>query len=60
MSAYIGNYRRLVYLSQTESAKLDEQARAHAQYLGLDYEHIHTGLAPVDNNMKEHAVQWRN
>jgi hypothetical protein len=41
---YFGNYRRLVYLAQTEDAGLQEQARAAAERLGLAYEHRFTGL----------------
>ncbi len=60
MAVYFGNYRRLVYLSQSDSPKLKEEARAHADYLGLEYLHKHTGLDPVEKNVKEHVVQWRN
>ena len=60
MSAYFGNYQRLVYLSQTESPELESDARAHAEYLGLEYSHVHTGLAPVGNNIREQVVEWRN
>ncbi len=42
---YFGNYRRLVYLAQTEDAGLEEQARAAAERLGLAYEHRFTGLS---------------
>ena len=34
-----GNYRRLVYLSQTDDAALVEQGRAAAAFLGLGFEH---------------------
>src|SRR5210317_2377080 len=37
MAAYFGNYKRLVYLSQSESKELHEMARQHAAYLGLEY-----------------------
>jgi hypothetical protein len=60
MSAYFGNYRRLVFMSQSESPKLEAMAKAHADYLGLKYVHKHTGLGPVENNLKEQVVQWRN
>ena len=60
MSDYFGNYRRLVYLSQTKSAQLEAQARAHADYLGLDYMHQHTGLSRVEHDFREQIVQWRN
>ncbi len=60
MSAYFGNYRRLIYLSQTKSPQLETAAKAHAQYLGLDYLHQHTGLGHVQNDIGEHIVQWQN
>ncbi|MDH5455545.1 MAG: DUF1638 domain-containing protein [Gammaproteobacteria bacterium] len=60
MATYFGNYRRLVYLSQSESAQLEEAARGHAEYLGLEFEHRHTGLAPVGLNITEHVVKWQN
>jgi hypothetical protein len=60
MSAYFGNYRRLVFLAQSESPKLAAMAKAHAEYLGLEYVHKHTGLDFVERNLKEQVVQWRN
>ena len=60
LETYFGNYRRLVYLSQVDSAELETMARQWADYLGLDYEHRHTGLAPVGRNIGEHVVQWQN
>lgn len=45
-----GNYRRLVYLAQTEDDALDERARTAAARLGLAYERRFTGygeLAPA-------------
>lgn len=58
-SAYFGNYRKLVYLSQTESPKLQAAAKAHADYLGLEYIHHHTGLKPIEENFQEQVVTWR-
>lgn len=60
MPEYFGNYKRLVYLSQAESAQLETAAREHADYLGLIFEHRHTGLGPVGRDIGEHLVQWRN
>lgn len=60
MPAYFGNYRRLVYLSQSTSPVLESMAQGHAAYLGLEYIHSHTGLAPVDQSFKEHVVKWQN
>lgn len=60
MSTYFGNYRRLVYLSQSESPKLEAQAKSHADFLGLEFMHRHTGLGHVGRNIEEQVVQWRN
>ena len=60
LATYFGNYRRLVYLSQTESAELEQAARKHAAYLGLEYQHRHSGLEHVGRNIGEHVVQWLN
>ncbi len=42
---YFGNYRRLVYLAQTEDPELRRAAQAAAARLGLAYEHRFTGLS---------------
>ena len=44
---YFRNYRKLVYLAQTRSATLLEQARQIAAGLGLEFEHRHTGLGEL-------------
>jgi hypothetical protein len=60
MERYFGNYERLVYLAQSESAELESMAREHADWLGLDYEYLHTGLDHVGRNLSERIIQWRN
>ena len=45
---YFGNYKRLLYLAQTESEELQTLAREYAQRLGLEYHHHFTGLAPIE------------
>jgi hypothetical protein len=47
MQQYFGNYRRVVYLAQRESDRLQKMAREQAVYLGLEYEYIYTGLDPL-------------
>ena len=42
---YFGNYRRLVYLAQTEDADLTVKAKEAALRLGLSYERRYTGLS---------------
>ena len=44
---YFANYRRLVYLAQTRSEKLEQQAMAFAERLGLEYHHVYRGDAPL-------------
>jgi len=55
MEAYFGNYRRLVYLAQTEDAELVEKAKAAAAKLGLDYEYRLTGYGELTDFMTRAA-----
>ncbi len=47
-SMYFNNYKRVVYLAQSESEDLRDLARQHAEYLGLDYAFHACGDAPLD------------
>jgi hypothetical protein len=44
---YFGNYRRLVYLAQTEDPALVKAARRAARRLGLTFEHRQTGYGDL-------------
>ena len=55
MEDYFGNYRRLVYLAQTEDAELIEMAKAAAARLGLDYEYRFTGYGELTDFMTRAA-----
>jgi len=44
---YFSNYTKLVYLSQEEDPQLEERARRAADFLGLAYEHRHTGYGDL-------------
>ncbi|MBK7170615.1 MAG: DUF1638 domain-containing protein [Gammaproteobacteria bacterium] len=57
---YFGNYRRLVYLAQTEDPALDRLAEQHASFLGLAYERHFTGLAHLRHAVGEQVMQWQN
>lgn len=48
-----GNYRRLVYLAQTDDAALDARARDAAARLGLVYERRLTGIDGLRDAMAE-------
>ncbi|HVQ23090.1 MAG TPA: DUF1638 domain-containing protein, partial [Candidatus Saccharimonadia bacterium] len=48
---YFGNYKRIVYLAQTDDPVALTLARAAAQRLGLAFELRRTGLAPFATAM---------
>ena len=52
MPLYFGNYRRVVYIAQTRDEELLAQARAHADYLGLDFHHEYGGDDPLALTLK--------
>jgi hypothetical protein len=52
---YFGNYKRLVYLAQTEDAALESAARAAAGRLGLAYESRFTGYGEMNDFMGKAA-----
>jgi hypothetical protein len=52
---YFGNYRRLVYLAQTDDPALDAQARAAAERLELAYERRLTGYGELATFMAKAA-----
>jgi len=58
MPMYFGNYKRLVYLSQSDSPELAAMAEQYARYLGLDYQYVHTGLDSVAREISEKVIQW--
>ncbi len=60
MLMYFGNYKRLVYLSQSDSPELAAMAEQYAQYLGLDYQCVHTGLDNVAHELTEKVIRWQN
>ena len=47
LAAYFGNYRRVVYLAQTDDPTLTEAARSAARRLGLAFERRFTGLGAL-------------
>jgi hypothetical protein len=53
---YFANYRRLVYLSQTEDPALMALARAAAERLGLAFEHRHVGMGELATSIAAFAA----
>lgn len=60
---YFGNYRKLVYLAQTDDAELDARAAAAAERLGLAYQRHFTGYGGLGDFIAGHAGEaaaWRS
>jgi len=49
---YFSNYKRIVYLAQSHSEDLQTMAKAHADFLGLDYEYVYCGDTPLSHALK--------
>lgn len=49
---YFGNYRRLVYLAQTDDDALTERARAAAERLGLTFERRFVGMGDLEPQIR--------
>ena len=47
-----GNYKRMLYLAQTESEELQTLAARHAGFLGLEYEYCFTSDQPLSLVLK--------
>ena len=60
MPLYFGNYKRLLYLAQIESAELQAMAVRHADFLGLEYEYHFTGEQPLSLVLKPALGQITN
>ena len=63
LEIYFGNYRKLVYLAQTEDAGLDARAAAAAERLGLAFEKHFTGYGGLGDFVAargQEAAAWRS
>ena len=54
---YFGNYRRLVYLSQTDNEELLLAAKNAAEKLELSFEHISCGYGELESSLQTVALQ---
>ena len=55
---YFANYRRVLYLSQTEDDRLLKKARIAAQTLGLEFEHHHCGYGELELSLKSQVLRF--
>ena len=49
--SYFGHYRKLVYLSQQDDARLLDSAAHAAARLGLDFEHVRCGYGELETGL---------
>jgi hypothetical protein len=56
LGQYFGNYRKLVYLAQTEDGELQAAAAAAAARLGLAYEYRFTGFGGLGDHLRTVAT----
>jgi uncharacterized protein DUF1638 len=56
LPVYFGNYRRLVYLAQTDDPGLVCRARRAADRLGLQFEVRHTGYGDLASSLETHVA----
>lgn len=54
--AYFGNYKKLIYLSQTEDPKLLKAAKKAADRLRLEFSHIHCGYGEVQSSISAQLI----
>ena len=55
--AYFGNYRRLVYLSQTDNEDLMLAAKQAAKQLDLTFEHVSCGYGELESSLQTITLQ---
>lgn len=51
--AYFGNYRRVVFLSQTNDEGLLQAAKRAAERLELEFEHVHCGYGELESGLRD-------
>jgi Protein of unknown function (DUF1638) len=56
---YFGNYQRVVYLAQAQSAELESMAREHAAFLHLDYEYRFCGDRSLTHALGQALTETR-
>jgi hypothetical protein len=58
LEAFFGNYRRVVYLSQTRCPELTDAAVRAATYLGLPCEHIYCAYGALESGLSRAIRQF--
>ncbi len=58
--AFFGNYKRVVFLSQTKDDTLLQAARDAAEFLGLAFEHLPCGYGELETEIAAQLEKWDN
>lgn len=53
LEAFFGNYKRVIYFSQTKDIQLIDDAKQVAKYLGLEFLHIHNGYGDLETSLEK-------
>ena len=57
LEMYFGNYKKLIYLAQTENPELTEKGEECAKRLGLAYERIYTAYGEMGTELEDFVTQ---
>jgi hypothetical protein len=57
LEMYFGNYKKLIYLAQTENAELTAKGEECANRLGLEYERIFTAYGEMGTELEKFVTQ---
>ncbi len=63
LDMYFGNYKKLIYLAQTDNPELMQMAQDAAVKLNLEYEYRRTNYGELESGLKqfnESVIQWQN
>jgi hypothetical protein len=55
---YFANYTRVIYLSQRQDAELVDKAKVAAEFLGLEFRHLHTGYGDLDSSLQQQILKF--
>lgn len=55
---YFAHYTRVIYLSQRQDTELEAKAKVAAEFLGLEFRHLHTGYGDLDSSLRQQILKF--
>ena len=55
---YFAHYTRVIYLSQRQDTELESKAKVAAEFLGLEFRHLHTGYGDLDRSLQQQILKF--